>query len=78
MALPEQWAASAREQSARILADLGFPSPAVLPLLDDFTLRPTEEILRRMGVLSALAAVAYGCPAEAALEWVGQLTCSTS
>ena len=70
MALPDQWAASAREQSARVLADLGLPTPAMLPLLDDFTLRPTEEILRRVGVLSALAAVAYGCPAEAALEWV--------
>ena len=70
MALPEQWAASAREQSARVLADLSLPTPTVLPLLDDFTLRPTEEIVRRMGVLSALAAVAYGCPAESALEWV--------
>ena len=70
MALPELWAASAREESVRVLADLGLPTPAMLPLLDDFTLRPTEEILRRMGVLSALAAVAYGCPAATALKWV--------
>lgn len=61
-----------RSQSLQTAAALGYPRPPPqFPLLDnDLMPRASPEVLHRLAALSAIAAVAHGCPPSAARKWL--------
>jgi hypothetical protein len=61
-----------RSRSVARLAEVGINVPSSLPLLDDLSLRPAEEILDRLICLHAVAAVARGFDREKAYAWISQ------
>lgn len=64
--------AEIRLRSLARLASLSFPRPPELfPLLDaHLQPRGPEEILRRVGAVSAVVSVAFGCPRADAHQWL--------
>ena len=61
-----------RSKSITRLAKVGISIPSTLPLLDEFSLRPAEEILDRLTCLNAVAAVAHGFDREKASAWLAE------
>lgn len=59
-----------RSQSLARLAKVGILLPSSLPLIDDFSVRPIEEIVDRILCLNAVAAAAHGFSGERATAWL--------
>lgn len=59
-----------RQASTALLLAKGITVPGHLPELDGSLSRSEAEVVNRLLCLHALAAVAYGLPREAALDWI--------
>jgi len=59
-----------RSQSLVRLAKVGISIPSSLPLLDDFSVRPIDEIVDRILCLNAVAATAHGFNEKRAIAWL--------
>lgn len=61
-----------RQESLRTMVRLGYPAPPPhFPLVDnELAARSSNDVVRRLAALSAVSAVAHGCPPSLAVQWL--------